>query len=286
MLDFAHLPEIKFIIEIFDKDLVASGLLMATINMHEISVNSPNNVFFNNYVVKLECSLTEISTSSFGYFVTEKLTPPTRNVYYWDNVLRHRNDRHGPDMGFQDVLHIEWDLMEKFKFDCSVSFGYKSQKSKTVKNCEEQTSEAKCSVNAPLFGNEKYSDFIIIVRNKEFKVHKCLLATASNVFDTMFSCGLDETKFGTANIDCDPVIFNHLLSFIYTGLLPTDDMSEICVPLFELAECYNITSLMKTCLKFILETEIDRENALDLYKLASTYDIKELLEDTWQFIKL
>lgn len=229
---------------------------MATIKMQEISANSPKNASMTNYIKNLDGSRIEISTSSID---AEKFSCQSRI----------------------------WDLMENFNFDCSVSFGYNTQKSTTVMNCE-TSEEAKCAVSASsLLGDEKYSDFTIILNEeKELKVHKCVLGSASNVFDTMFSTGLDETKFGTASIDCDPELFHHLLRFIYTGLLPTDEISEICIPLFVLADRYNVANLMKACLTVILDMEIKRENVLDLYKLASTYDLKELLKDSWNYIKL
>lgn len=102
----------------------------------------------------------------------------------------------------------------------------------------------------------------------------------------MFTCGLDETKNNSANENCDPEVFGHFIKFIYTDELPKDDeMPAISCDLYTLAHQYGIVALMEICMDFILDEEIDEQNALSLYEFASTYEIEELLDKTWHFIK-
>lgn len=142
------------------------------------------------------------------------------------------------------------------------------------------------STVASLYGDEKFADFTFNVRGKSFKVHKNLLAAASDVFKTMFTCNFDVAKTNSAIEDCDPDVFKHFLKFIYTNEWDPAEMPSICCQLYKLAHRYNIRALMRFSIPFIHSTTIDRDNALDLYELASTYEIEKLLNKTWEFIRM
>lgn len=137
-----------------------------------------------------------------------------------------------------------------------------------------------------LIDSSDLTDFIYIVNGKEFKVHKWILSLASPVFRSTFTCGLDETKNNTAEIeDCDSEMFDHLLKFIYKGLLP-GNINEIALELYKLAHIYQIKSLEEICIAFIMNTELTEDNVFDLYELANLYDFDKFKSDCWTFIKM
>lgn len=66
-----------------------------------------------------------------------------------------------------------------------------------------------------------HSDFTIICKNKEFKVHKSVLSAHSPVFMKMFASNLKEAAENKVEInDIEPCTFDQLLVFIYSGSLP------------------------------------------------------------------
>lgn len=134
--------------------------------------------------------------------------------------------------------------------------------------------------------SSELTDFIYIVDGKEFKVHKLILSLASPVFRSTFTCGLEETKNNSAEIkDCDPEMFDHLLKFIYKGLLP-GNISKIAFELYKLAHVYQIKSLEEICIAYIMNNQLTEDNVLDLYESAILYDLDKLKVNCWTFIKM
>lgn len=132
----------------------------------------------------------------------------------------------------------------------------------------------------------KYSDFTIKVANKEFKVHKSVLSQASSFFETMFDCGLDESKNNFAELkDIEPDIFQNLLDFIYGGKLPKN-LSDVAFELYAAAHLYQIDSLKVCCAGHIYLTPISMDNFLELKKFASCYEMDKMLERIALFTKL
>lgn len=111
----------------------------------------------------------------------------------------------------------------------------------------------------------KYSDFIIKVRGKEFKVHKSILAAQSSVFDAMF---ISDTKEG-ANIlqyikNFSENSFSDFLRFFYTGSLNTE---ENATELFELAAKFDVPVLKTKCEQIILKN-LHEANAPEVFNLG------------------
>ncbi|TKR68601.1 hypothetical protein L596_024564 [Steinernema carpocapsae] len=95
-----------------------------------------------------------------------------------------------------------------------------------------------------MFDSERLADCIIKVEQKEFRVHRCILAQQSEVFRSMFSqSSMVEAQKGVINItDSHPEPVKAMLEFIYTGTtnlsLPTE--SPVITPR---------SSTLKTCLR-------------------------------------
>lgn len=139
---------------------------------------------------------------------------------------------------------------------------------------------------AMMLDDKTFADFTFNVRRREFKVHRNILAAASEVMKTLFICGIDETKKNSADVDCDPEIFAHLVNFIYKDVIPMDEMPEICLELSELAHRYEIKTLKKICIAYINQKKkIDADNALKIFDIAATYEEAQLRERSWNFIK-
>jgi hypothetical protein len=69
---------------------------------------------------------------------------------------------------------------------------------------------------ASMLDNPEFSDFKFIINDKEFPVHKCVLAAASEAFVKIFKVNKNFWKIN----DISEHIFSHLLRFIYTEKVP------------------------------------------------------------------
>lgn len=80
------------------------------------------------------------------------------------------------------------------------------------------------------------SDFTIIVKTKEFKVHKSVLSARSPVFNQMFSSSMKEAADNKVEInDIEPNTFEKLLGFIYSAKIP-EDLDYYAMDLFVAAD--------------------------------------------------
>ena len=87
-----------------------------------------------------------------------------------------------------------------------------------------------------LMSDSTLSDFTIIVKSKEFKVHKAVLSVRSPVFRSMFLSNMKEAADNETEItDIEPSTFEKLLGFIYRGKIPKD-LDNYAMDLFVAAD--------------------------------------------------
>jgi hypothetical protein len=135
-----------------------------------------------------------------------------------------------------------------------------------------------------MFGDPKYSDFTFVVKGREFKVHKNILAPRSSMMDTLFSSGYEEGLNNVCKVeDIDPDIFELLLKFVYGVQLPLN-ISDSAMKLFEAAHYYQIEDLTKFASQEI-HFNLSLVNCLDIYVWAFPYDIEDLKHGAWKLVK-
>lgn len=117
------------------------------------------------------------------------------------------------------------------------------------------------------------SDFVVKVGEKEFKVHKSILAVQSSVFEAMFSSDLEENRSGQLTItDFSISAIEDFLQFLYTGVVK-DYING--TELFTLACKYDVPDLKEICENIILEN-VDDSNAMEILNLGHLYCSKNL----------
>lgn len=119
--------------------------------------------------------------------------------------------------------------------------------------------------------DENSKDFKIQIDDKEFKVHKFLLAARSPVLAETFKNNpqVESLKL----IDISENIFEQILNFIYTDELPDDDTDYL--QLFASAGKLKIEDLKNFAASKLLN-EITPENSFEVFKLSNKYDHNEL----------
>jgi hypothetical protein len=116
--------------------------------------------------------------------------------------------------------------------------------------------------------DSQFSDFKFIVKGKDFKVHRQILAAVSPVFVKLFTTHMTEAKNNECIInEIDPRIFEDFLSFVYSGKLP-DNLTQVAKELYE------------------VEHSLSVFNAIELYDWAGIYHEHDGLQaDSWEIIK-
>lgn len=135
-----------------------------------------------------------------------------------------------------------------------------------------------------LLDTSELSDFKCIVSGKEFKVHKLILSLASPYFATLFKSEFMESESNILVNNENPVIFQHLLEFIYKGKFPYK-FPEIAMDVYKMAHLYQIEDLKTLSLNHVTSQKINRENALKVYQFSAEYEIQDLFELSWMFIR-
>lgn len=121
--------------------------------------------------------------------------------------------------------------------------------------------------------DEKYSDFVLVVKKQEFKVHRHILGARSPFFDTMFTTYMREAKDKKAIIDEVEVdTFKEFLIFVYTGQVsPAAD--KLAMELYEAAHRFQVDGLKDICAAKI-KISVTKENAVKIYEFAVLYDLE------------
>ncbi|KAG5679515.1 hypothetical protein PVAND_009078 [Polypedilum vanderplanki] len=128
-----------------------------------------------------------------------------------------------------------------------------------------------------LISNQQISDFKFIVEDKEFYVHKVLLAARSPVFMKMFTSDFNEShsKEGRIN-DISKEAFQEFLRFLYTETI--EDINLYVLDLLAIADLYEVEDLKAICMAQLL-TELTEENAPHVFQYAHRYRCDNELKD-------
>jgi speckle-type POZ protein len=132
-----------------------------------------------------------------------------------------------------------------------------------------------------LVNNKKYSDFVFIIDNKEFFVHKSILSVRSKVFEAMFANGIESQSNRCTIHDIESEVFEELLTFIYTGNAPK--AQTMIEKLLAAAEKYEILEIKDFC-AIIIFKDIKNENAIQSLIIADKYNVLKLLDKIIEFI--
>lgn len=247
--------------------MATSKLFGAEIDVTDIENFFDKQAFFTNWKLDLHSMRSEIDTSTTQY----KEFFRGLGDYFAKTYVYHYKRK-------------PWQSRSSFILGCSITI--KQYHASPAAYCQTVTGLLPVKKMQSIAYDDKIADFTLVVRNKQFKIQKCILGAVSKVFMTMFTCGLDETKNGSAKIDCDPEIFEYFINYIYNSTWPEEKMPTICLELYELANRYDVKVLMALCHAFIMEKNIDSNNALALYEFACTCKAEELLDASWEHIKM
>ncbi|XP_058788785.1 uncharacterized protein LOC131662841 [Phymastichus coffea] len=129
-------------------------------------------------------------------------------------------------------------------------------------------------------------DTIVVVKKKQFYVHKCILAARSRVFSAMFEQQMLEQANNTVIIeDMSSNVFEDILEFIYFGTLKniTDISNKALLEILIAADKYELYGLKEIC-EVIFSSKLLVSNAVEMLNLADFYHASNLKKYIIQFI--
>ncbi|XP_064459443.1 speckle-type POZ protein B-like [Ornithodoros turicata] len=135
-----------------------------------------------------------------------------------------------------------------------------------------------------LYRTGTLSDFTISVSDKEFRVHKAVLAARSPVFLAMLESPTKESEENRMVIeDLRSDVIEQMLEFMYTGT--TSEIDSMAEELLRAADKYQLPSLKMMCAQH-LQSQLYYENAADILQLADTYNVPELKSSMVSYISM
>lgn len=129
-----------------------------------------------------------------------------------------------------------------------------------------------------------FCDWVIKVKDEEFRSHKAVLAARSDVFHAMFQSGMAETRSGVTKItDYEPDVFREFLVYLYSGDIDELSTERIC-GVYSLADMYDVPELKLNCVA-IMRNNINVHNFCDIISLALLHEESDLLKKASLFFK-
>ncbi|KAL7300439.1 hypothetical protein TKK_0006791 [Trichogramma kaykai] len=136
-----------------------------------------------------------------------------------------------------------------------------------------------------MFLDKKFSDVLLRTKcGKEVPAHKIVLATASPVFEAMFTHDMLENKHqlvDIVDISYDTVV--EMLRYIYTGSVKNQEFF-MTAELMAAANKYQLQKLKNKC-EHLLGLNLSPENAVDALKIADDFDAEHLKKKAVDFVK-
>ena len=130
------------------------------------------------------------------------------------------------------------------------------------------------------------TDFTLVAGEREFKVHKVVLATQSTVFRRMIETDMKESQDNCITIrDFTPEVVEELVTYLYTGMCSFPDSLEgIKEDLLRIANKYELLHLKALSEEALCEA-LNSENVVDTLVLADMHSADQLKSACLTFIK-
>lgn len=196
-----------------------------------------------------------------------------RWIFLNDNLIEFMSSKLLEPIKDNDLERIS------FNKNASINFFFKKGTKNTLEHlmavidrkCKSSPAEGFTSINKSssalleMFETGCYSDFTIKVHDKEYKVHKVVLAAQSAVFKSMFSNALSLENEDMGHKEAKA--FEDFLEYFYTGSVKSNDNA---VDLLEFATKFEVHNLKTICEKILLEA-LHESNLLDVYNIGCDY---------------
>jgi len=127
------------------------------------------------------------------------------------------------------------------------------------------------------------TDVTLEVGDKLIPAHKLILKARSSYFKTMFTVEMKERESKIVKIEeCDGVLFQAMLKYLYTDEPPTD-LDEIAGSLLVVADRFLVEPLKQICAQSLLKN-LNRDNLRESMLLAHKFSCLDLKRECFGFM--
>ena len=139
----------------------------------------------------------------------------------------------------------------------------------------------KANVFSKPWGN---SDVVLVVEDKEFHVHRCILSLQSPVFSTMFNGNFKDSTQDKIELKDKHEAMSLFLQLLYPANMlnenngKADINNENVLSIVELADKYGAKNVIKQCLTHIEHFEPENTMRLLPYAVRSELPVEEILD--------
>ena len=139
------------------------------------------------------------------------------------------------------------------------------------------------TLGSKLFIGKKFSDLKMICDGKTIDCHKTVLASQSDVFETMFlNMDMTEAKAGEIKIvDFKAETMETFIYYLYNEIIK--DVNLINTDLLYVADKYNVSGLMKFCVGHF-KSNLSPNNVLDVLLSAHKTNQQDLFRAASKFV--
>lgn len=132
--------------------------------------------------------------------------------------------------------------------------------------------------------NNEFSDITVKAEGKIYHLHKCILTSCSDVFETMFKIDMKEKDQNLVEIDdIRSEVLDEFFRFIYTGKV--NKLMDTVGELLTAAEKYNVKSLKEFCEEKMCE-RLNNDNALQYLRLSLLNNSEKLKKSSINWLSL
>lgn len=141
-----------------------------------------------------------------------------------------------------------------------------------------------------IYKEKLFTDFKIISKNKEFLVHKAILACSSPVFRKMLEIPMKESEENQVEIDgFESTITELMINYLYSEEIEKNLPQETLKQLFGIAHMYELESLKKSCLDELCKSAKDTSSIVDVISFAGSEckeEMTKFLDDIFEKLSL
>ena len=129
----------------------------------------------------------------------------------------------------------------------------------------------KCMDNLRRFA--QYTDVTLLSGDVNMPCHRAVLAVASEYFNAMFSCGLNECTSSVVELPMEPDTLSSIVEYVYTGEIELT--AENVESLVKATDLLHLDTLKAACDTFML-SHVEPANCVGFYQFAKLYRIDQL----------
>ena len=130
--------------------------------------------------------------------------------------------------------------------------------------------------------DDEYTDVTLSSGDVHIRCHRVVLAVASDYFNAMFRCGLQESMSASVQLTMEPETMVTIIDYIYTGDVELTLDNVEC--LVKAGDVLQLDTLKTACENFMIK-QVGPSNVVGFYKFAALYRLNQLQHKAMDLMK-